>query len=99
MPPDKPAAVGKEAIQASLQSQLDQVTFEVAISQEEAAGADDWAFSRGTYTIKVTPKAGGKAIENSGKYLNILRRQSDGSWKIARHIWNTDTPIPATAQK
>jgi ketosteroid isomerase-like protein len=27
-----------------------------------------------------------------GKYINILRRQEDGSWKIARRIRNRDHP-------
>lgn len=99
MPPNKPAAMGKDAIQSNLQARLSQYKFDVSITQAEAVAAGDWAYSRGTYTIKATPKGEGEAMENSGKYLNILQRQPDGSWKIARHIWNTDTPIPPVTQK
>ena len=99
MLPNAPAAMGKEAIQSNLQSRFDQFTYELVNSQGEAVGAGNWAFSRGAYTLKATPKAGGKAIEDSGKYLNILERQSDGSWKIARHIWNSDKPLPGATKK
>ena len=99
MPPNDPAASGKEAIQASYQSSFDQFTFEFAVSQVEAEGAGEWAFARGTYTIKLTPKADGKAIEDSGKYMNVWARQADGSWKIARHIWNSDQPLPGMGGK
>ena len=99
MPPNAPAVSGKEAIQSYLSSRIDQFSFELAASQAEAAAAGDWAFSRGTHTVKLTRKAGGKAVEDSGKYLNTLTRQSDGSWKIARHIWNSDKPLPGAARQ
>ncbi len=94
MPGNAPAANGKEAIQAFYQSRFDQFTLELAASQVEAEGAGEWAFARGTYTIKLTPKAGGESIEYSGKYMNISKRLAEGSWKIARHIWNSDKPLP-----
>ena len=96
MPGNAPTASGKEAIQAFYQSRFDQFTLELAASQAEAEGAGEWAFARGTYTIKLTPKAGGEPIEYSGKYMNISKRQADGSWKMARHIWNSDKPPPDT---
>ena len=98
MPPDAPAAVGKEAIQSNLEARFNQFKFDVTITQAEAVAAGDWAFSRGTYTVKATPKGAGEAMENTGKYLDVLRQQPDGSWKIARHIWNTDKPIPSAAR-
>jgi uncharacterized protein (TIGR02246 family) len=99
MPANAPAASGKEAIQSYFQGQNSQFSFELAVSQAEVLAAGDWVFSRGTFTAKVTPKAGGDAIEDSGKYLNVLRQEPDGSWKIARHIWNSDQPLPGSAQK
>jgi uncharacterized protein (TIGR02246 family) len=99
MPPDAPAASGKEAIQSYFQSRNDEFTFELAVTKAEVVAAGDWAFSRGTYTLKATPKPKGKTIEDSGKYLNILAHQPDGSWKIARHIWNSDNPLAGAAKK
>jgi ketosteroid isomerase-like protein len=33
-------------------------------------------------------KAGGQVKKAAGQYLFILKKQSDGSWKIARDIWD-----------
>jgi len=40
----------------------------------------------------MTPKAGGKTIKLDGKYLTILERQADGSWKIAIDCFNSNVP-------
>jgi ketosteroid isomerase-like protein len=34
----------------------------------------------------------GASVEDHGKYLVILKRQSDGSWKMARDMDNSDRP-------
>lgn len=94
MPVNAPAASGKNAIRSWMQSQHDQFSFALAVTQAELELAGHWAFTRGTYTMKITPKAGGPTIEDSGKYLNIVAHQPDGSWKLARHIWNSDQPLP-----
>jgi hypothetical protein len=39
-------------------------------------------------------KSGGEAVIDTGNSIWILRRQPDGSWKIARGIYNSDIPIP-----
>jgi ketosteroid isomerase-like protein len=41
-----------------------------------------------------TPKSGGEAKLAFFKGMHVLRRQVDGSWRIARSIWNTD-PAPS----
>lgn len=99
MPAHDPAAAGKEAIRSWIQSQHDQLSFALAVSQAELEVAGHWAFTRGTYTLKVTPKAGGSTIEDKGKYLNIVAHQADGSWKLARHIWNSDQPLPVSSAR
>jgi ketosteroid isomerase-like protein len=40
------------------------------------------AFSLGTYTPSLTPKEGGSKTTIDGKWLDILKRQADDSWKI-----------------
>jgi ketosteroid isomerase-like protein len=47
----------------------------------------------------VTPKAAGaKPTTETIKGLHVLRRQTDGSWKIIQDIWNNDAPPPAPAK-
>jgi uncharacterized protein (TIGR02246 family) len=49
--------------------------------------AYEWGTSRGIYYMK----NGGPDIFENSRIFRILRHQPDGSWKIARAIWN-DVP-------
>lgn len=92
MPPNQIVVVGKEAVRAVVQPFLEQFTLEESISLDELEVSSDWAFARGTRQFRVTPKAGGDTLEQSVKFIHILRRQSDGTWKFSRWIWNGDSP-------
>ena len=59
------------------------------IAETEVSG--DWAFSRGSWTSTLTPKGEGAAFLIDGKFMTILRRQADGSWKLYRDIFNSNT--------
>ena len=96
MPPNEPAVSGKEAFESLYRAWFDQFICEVTSHPvEEIVVAGDWAFARGRYTLMLTPKAGGEPMQDSGKFIDIYQRQPDGSWKYARHIWNSDQPLPA----
>jgi uncharacterized protein (TIGR02246 family) len=92
MPPDAPPVVGKSQIREKLRSLLAQFRFEMRIHTEEVRTAGDWAFARGMYAATLTPKAGGPEIPIDGKFMTILARQSDGSWRIYRDIFNSNLP-------
>ena len=57
-------------------------------------GGGDVATAIGTYKMTMTPKKpGAKPLPtDEGKYIEVLKRQSDGSWKIAYDIWNPNAP-------
>jgi len=44
------------------------------------------------YTCRwtATPRTGGRPVSASFKGMHVLRKQTDGAWKISRSIWNTD---------
>lgn len=85
--------VGKLAIQAWLEGMFKENKVTCALTPLETQVAGDWAYQRGNSTFLITPKSG-KPIEESGKYLNIYRRQPDGSWKFYREISNSSNPSP-----
>lgn len=89
MLPDRPALEGKQAIQAALEDFFKQNAAKMVHIPLETQVAGDWAYDRGNITETVTPKAG-KPIERPVKYLVILKRQPDGSWKIHRDMDNSD---------
>lgn len=93
MPPDEPPVVGKERIRERNQAVADQFTFDdMEIQNAEVASAGDWAYARGTYTATLLPRGEGIPIRVDGKYMSILRRQPDGSWRIHRDIFNSNVP-------
>ena len=51
------------------------------------------AVERTSYMISILPVKGTARIRDDGKMLTIWKRQSDGSWKIWRGIWNSIKPI------
>lgn len=92
MPPDAPAVLGKAQIRAGAESRFPQFNTQIAIANEETWVFGNLAFSRGTFTRSRTPKAGGETTLYNGKYLTILKKQPDGSWKIFRDIFNSNVP-------
>ncbi|MFQ5813619.1 MAG: YybH family protein [Anaerolineae bacterium] len=92
MAPDAPPVIGKEQIRAQMKVPFEQLDIEIAIDNQEVQVGGDWAFSRGTYTLSTTPKAGGETAHVDGKFLTVLKRQSDGTWKIFRDIFNSNVP-------
>lgn len=93
MQPDVPAFFGKENIRTFFKVPFEQFNTNVAIyGDTEVQVEEDLAFSRGTYTLSLTPKEGGPTTHIDGKWLDILKRQVDGSWKIYIDMVNYNAP-------
>jgi uncharacterized protein (TIGR02246 family) len=90
MPPDEAPVVGKEKIRARNGAVLQKFKFDIGITNQEVQTVGDLAYSRGVYKATLTPKQGGKPIPIDGKYMTILRRQPNGSWRIHRDIFNSN---------
>ncbi len=89
MPPNEPPVIGKDQLRQRNGAALDLFTVEIDITNQEVGVAGDWAFSRGVYTATLAPKDGSTSIPVDGKFMTILRRQTDGGWKIHRDIFNS----------
>jgi uncharacterized protein (TIGR02246 family) len=93
MAPDVPPRVGKEQIQKAMQHAFDLFSMsDMFINTEEVHILGDRAYSHGTYVFEKTPREGGETTSYSGKFLDILEKQSDGSWKIAIDCHNYNEP-------
>ena len=55
MPPNEALVVGKDRLRDRNGAALEQFTFEIDITNEEVAVADDLAYSRGVYTATLAP--------------------------------------------
>ena len=96
MNPNQPTHIGKEALLQNLHALFDPFTVKMTAQIEEVEVSGDWGFTRSSFTWTLTPKAGGEPNEDSGNWLVIWRRGPDGSWKVAREIWNSTQPPPGT---
>jgi uncharacterized protein (TIGR02246 family) len=95
LPPTEPVKKGAEA-KKYWTDFTDAYTGTIDLTTTAVEGRGDLAYNVGTYRSTVTPKkAGAKPFPTEeGKYVEVLKKQSDGSWKIVYDIWNTDAPPP-----
>lgn len=81
LPPDHEPVEGREAIGAFWRQGTDE-GLEVTTLTVEVDG--DLGYSVGRYHLPSTDAE----PADSGKYVMCLKRQRDGSWKLAADIWN-----------
>lgn len=55
---------------------------------EEVIVVGDLAIHRYSGVATLTPKKGGAPITADRKYIDIVRREADGQWRVARHMFN-----------
>ena len=94
MPPERGAMAGKEAIRWGVRIAFGLFTAKITGESLEVEVAGDWAFARRIYSMTLTAKTGGEQMETVANWLDILKRQPDGSWKIHREMLNSDRPLP-----
>jgi uncharacterized protein (TIGR02246 family) len=97
MPTHQPMITGRDAIENFNKTFFEMFTATVNIAPVETKVFGDRALDRGTYSIHLTPKAGGSPMMDEGKYLVLLQRQADGSWKLTHDIDNTSMPLQAAS--
>jgi ketosteroid isomerase-like protein len=57
----------------------------------EISKSGDLGYIQGTYDLSFTgPKR--RKVSDHGKYIEVWRKQPDGSWKCIVDIWNSDLP-------
>lgn len=96
MPPNIPALTTKEAIRGLWQSMLGSAGFSGGwnATRVDVARSGDLGYVTGNYEF-TEKDAGGKPITDKGKYLEIWKKQTDGSWKCVVDMFSSDLPIAA----
>ncbi len=98
LPNHMPEAVGHKAIIASHEAMAKQ--YGVQDLQVEITSLDtvaDVTWVTGKYTLTFQPAGAGVPEEDTGKYLEIYRRQDDGSLRCILDCFNSDLPMPEPA--
>lgn len=100
MLPNIPTLTGKERIRGLWKSMFDSQTFSGGwkTTKVEVARSGDLAYINGTYEFTEQDESG-KPITDKGKYVKVLRKHTDGSWKCIADMFNSDLPAGASAQE
>lgn len=92
VPSDDPTCKGSDEIADYLDALLkdEPATPEFDVQETKVMGS--WAFERIDVTLAWNDPDTGEESETWERYFWVLQRQSDGTWKIARLIVNTEEP-------
>jgi ketosteroid isomerase-like protein len=102
LPPNATSAATKEAIRNVWKDMLASpglvITWKPTRVQIGKSGEMAWV--SGTYELTIND-AGGKPINDRGKYLEVWEQQADGTWKCRADMWNSDlaASAPPTAEQ
>jgi len=92
MPSGGPTCDGRDEIADYFDDLLRDGPAAAEFEVQETRVLDGWAFERIDVTFYWTDPATGEESESWVRYFWVLRRQTDGAWKIARLVVNTEEP-------
>ena len=90
MMPETPAYKGTKGVRAVAQAGLDAGWRNIKFKTLKSGSDGDLAFNIGSVSMDQPSDAG--MVKVKGKYVDVYRRQKDGSWKIIATMYNTDKP-------
>lgn len=96
LPPGRPAAVGRavnaQALRRDMErsAALEPIEYVLDFAAVEILG--DHAVEWGTYRGRVRSRESGAIAAYGGKVMRVLRREADGSWRVARTMFTADAP-------
>jgi uncharacterized protein (TIGR02246 family) len=91
LPPNLPVQRGRTAIRTFWAGLFDAYTVKFEVSSDLIEGRGDLAYNMGHYRFTAVPKAkSAPGIADEGKFVEILKKQPDGTWKYAVDIYNSD---------
>ena len=88
MPSNHPAVRGRNAIKEWMAGFPPISQFKVGIEEGDAQG--DLAYVRGPFSMVFQPEGAPGPTEEIGKYLEVRKRQPDGSWLLIVDMFNSD---------
>jgi len=97
--PNTPIANNPKAIReswASILSPNTSVSWEV--TKVEVAKSGELGYLYGTYQLSIKDPSGGPTINDTGKILEVWKKQPDGQWKCIVDAYNSDIPLPAPSE-
>jgi ketosteroid isomerase-like protein len=78
---------GPAAIRGLFKNIMESVTSNLSLHSIVTETSGDLAYESGDYRETLVPAAGGPTQALQGDYLVVFKRQPDGRWLIAEHVW------------
>jgi len=91
--PNAPIATGKKAIAKLISAGFALQDYKLAWHPDKAgvARSGELGYTSGKYKVSFKD-ASGKTNSESGKYLMVWKKQTDGAWKVLFDMNNSDLP-------
>lgn len=98
LPPNIPTIQGKQGARAMWQGMFSVPGFGGGWKATRVEVSGDLGWVTGTYELSETD-ASGRPMVDKGKYLEVWRKQADGSWKCVADMFNTDLSSVGAADR
>lgn len=97
-PPNAASATTKDAIRNGWKDMFTSPGFVISWqpTKVQVGKSGEMAWVSGRYKLRMND-ANSKPISDRGKYLQVWEKQSDGNWKCAADMWNSDLAASAPA--
>src|SRR5258707_5563347 len=92
--PSEFCASGLEVLKTRLTNLFERFTAELSVIVIEIRLQGDVAYDYGWHDLTLTPKDGGESIRRRYRYVDIWRRNKEGSWKLWMYMDNQDVADP-----
>lgn len=89
LPPNEPIVKGRENIKAYWQGAIDAGIVDASVKTIDAKNDGDLAYEIGTFELKFKGENDSIVID-SGKYTEILKRNSEGKWISLYGMWSNN---------
>jgi uncharacterized protein (TIGR02246 family) len=97
MLPDTPLMTGKTAILAGMKPELSDPNFSLVFEPTKVviAKSGEMAYTQGRFQYTTTDPKTKKRVGQVGNYVEVYKKQADGSWKVEEDIATEETPLKA----
>ena len=99
LPPNTAMASDQKSIRQSWAALLSPNTaVSWKVTKAEVAKSGELGYLYGTYGISIKDPKGGPPVHDSGKLVEIWKKQADGKWKCIVDTYNSDLPVPVSPE-
>jgi ketosteroid isomerase-like protein len=99
LPPNAPIATDRKSIRESWAGLLGPNTsVSWKWSKVEVAQSGELAYIYGSYKLTIGDSSGSGPVNDTGKFLEVWKKQPNGRWKCIVDTYNSDLPFPTSAK-